>query len=86
MTFACLALDKREQGSVALVMTTGKHVLIPKSAPIHSTNAALHGAVHMTALSETSVNSSAHNSTDCSMGHPAGYGGYLSKLWSVDTV
>lgn len=53
MTFACLALDKREQGSVALVMTTGRHVLIPKSAPIHSTSTPLHGAVHMAALSET---------------------------------
>lgn len=53
MTFACLALDKREQGSVALVMTTGKQVLIPKSAPIHSTSAALHGAVHLVALSQT---------------------------------
>lgn len=52
MTFACLALDKGEQGSVALVMTTGKHILIPKSAPIHSTSKALRGAVHTVSSSE----------------------------------
>lgn len=55
MTFACLASDKREQGSVALAMTTGKHILIPKSAPICPTSAALHGAVHMVVLSVLST-------------------------------
>lgn len=53
MTFACLTSDKGEGGSVALVMTTGKHGLIPKSAPIRLTTTALRGAVHTVSLSET---------------------------------
>lgn len=53
VTFACLASDKGEQGSVALVMTTGKHGLILKSAPIRLTTTALCGAVHRVSLSET---------------------------------
>lgn len=52
MTFACLALDKGEQGSVASVMTIGKHILIPESAPIRSTSKVHHGAVHMVSSSE----------------------------------
>lgn len=53
VTFACLTSDKGELSSVALVMTTGKHGLIPKSAPIPLTTAALRGAVHTVSLSET---------------------------------
>lgn len=59
LTLACLASDKGEQGSVALVMTTGKHGLIPKSAPIRFTAAALHRAVHTVPLSGTKVLSTA---------------------------
>lgn len=83
MTFACLASDKREQGSVALVMTTGKHVLIPKSAPIHSTSTALHEAVHMAALSETVLSTAVPTISQTAAGAPCRLWGYLSKLWSV---
>lgn len=48
VTFARLL--QTEWGSLALVMTTGKHGLIPQSAPIRLTTTALHGAVHTVSL------------------------------------
>lgn len=83
MTFAYLTSDKEQHGAVALVMTTGKHGLIPKSAPIHSTTAALHRAVHTQYLCQSFVNSQAYNLTTCDTGHPTGYWGYLHRLQIV---
>lgn len=85
MTFACLASDKGEQGSVALVMTTGKHGLILKSAPIQP-QPSMRLFTRYLCQRQSFVNSSAHNSTICSTGHPAGYRGYLCRLWSSDTL
>lgn len=87
VTFACLASDKGEQGAVALVMTTGKHGLIPKSTPIRLTAQPSTGLFTQYLCQRQSfVKLWALALITCSSGHPAGHRGYLCRLWSVDTV